>query len=248
MGHAAANGRFGWPIDLGESTLKAELVRKELGRIVAGCVVVGVMASCSQRTSEGVANTAPIPSEPIVSTRPPAPQPTQPATTTTLPGSPLQASDIPPVPILVRYQPQNADEEELLVAAQDLLPKMYVLNFDGRFVDEEYVRVFDAGLSKAWMDFERQQRKDGFDVVPGAQDRIVIESVEAVSGEYGILNTCQFDTAVTYKRSSTGVRAVSDDKKASIRFRQTLLRTLNGWRLASNEETERFPEEDLCAS
>jgi hypothetical protein len=240
--------RSGWPIDVADSTLKAEPVRRGLGRIVAGCVVVGVLASCSKKKPEGVANTAPIATEAIVSTLPPAPPTTQPAPTTTEPGSPLLASEIPPVPILVRYQPKNKDEEELLAAAQDLLPKMYPLNFDGRFVEAEYGRVFDSGLLKAWMDFERQKRADGFDVVPGKNDRIVIESVEVVSTDAGILSTCQYDTAVTYKRSADGVRAVSDDTTASIRFKQTLLRTPLGWRLSSNEESERFPEEDRCAS
>jgi hypothetical protein len=246
--YAATNAQFGWPIDLGESTLKAELVRKELGRIVAGCVVVGVMASCSQRTSEGVANTAPIPSEPIVSTRPPAPQPTQPATTTTLPGSPLQASDIPPVPILVRYQPQNKDEEELLVAAQDLLPKLYALNHDARFVQAEYSRVLTADASKVWLTERRKFRTDGRDSVPGVEDRIVIESVARVSPDSGTLNTCEFDTSVTYKRPRNGERTVDNDEVASIRYEATVVRTIDGWRIAGTRDTETFPGENRCAS
>jgi hypothetical protein len=139
-----------------------------------------------------------------VSTLPPAPQPTEPATTTTEPGSPLQASDIPPVPILVRYEPQNKDEEELLAGAQDLLSKIYVLNHDARFEEAEYLEAFDEGFAKIWMDGQRKFRADGYDSTPGNEDRVVIESVERTSPTSGVLRTCDYDTAITWKREPGG--------------------------------------------
>jgi hypothetical protein len=248
--YAATNAQFGWPIDLGDSTLKAESVRKELGRIVVGCVVVGLLASCSQRTSEGVANTAPIPTEPIVSTRPPAPQPTEPPTTTTLPGSPLQASDIPPVPILVRYKPQNADEEELLVAAQDLLPKLYPLLFDRRFVVEEHERAFTSESALEWIEQQRVSSADGIEIVPGPDSRFVLEEVLRIDATTGSLQYCEYDTATSFKRDEAGrsVLAPNGDRKSSARYDLSLVVTERGWRIDDFEQVEFFPGEDICAS
>jgi hypothetical protein len=240
--------RSRWPIDVADSTLKAEPVRRGLGWIVAGCVVVGVLASCSKKKPEGAANTAPIATEAIVSTLPPAPPTTQPAPTTTEPGSPLLASEIPPVPILVRYQPKNKGEEELLAAAQDLLPKLHALNHDSRFVEAEYLEAFTSKAAEVAVQGQRKFAAEGFDSLPGGDDRIVVESVERTSTNEGVIRSCDYDTSTTFKRNDAGLRTVDNDEKTSFRYRILLEKTPGGWRVAGDEATEVFPGEDKCAS
>ncbi len=169
-------------------------------------------------------------------------------TTTTQPGSPLQPSDVPLVEILVRYEPKNRDEEELLVAAQQLLAKLYPLTHDARFVEAEYREVYDTNAAAELIAINRKRREEGRDSMPGPEDRMVIESVTRTSTDEGVLVTCDYDTAISYKRDAQGVRSVDNDRKSSTRYTKTLVKTTDGWRVATNSIAEKFPSENVCAS
>jgi hypothetical protein len=221
--------------------------------VSVGALVVAVTVGGCARKELGVRNTAPIREETTTTPARVVTEPPTTAVTTTLAPTPVPAADPKPVgddyrgTVIVKAVPKTDLEREILNATVALLgerSKFQMLNVTERELLSEVL------VGAALTDFVERgvAVSDQLLQMPGKTDRVVIDSIVALSPDTAKAVVCEVDGTIVYVRDTAG-RFVLDDpgEISTVRWELQVVRVAEGWRIGVETGLQTIDGFDKCA-
>jgi hypothetical protein len=222
-------------------------------RRFSAAVLVLVLAGsgCSSRKPEGSSNPAPIREETrtVVSSTEVA---TTVAVTSTI-GSTALAKAAEPKPVgddymgtvIVKAVPKTDLEREILDATVSLLANRRRLQLQYTNDRELLGTVMVGQALEEYL--ARWQPGVEYVSVPGKTDRFVVDSLRETSPDSAIVEVCEVDGAISYKREPSGALGLFSDDANTVLWEFQVVRTDAGWRLGFETVVDVLDGEDKCA-
>jgi hypothetical protein len=148
--------------------------------------------------------------------------------------------------VIVKAIPKTDSEREILEATVSLLANRRRLQLQYTNDRELLGTVMVGQALEEYL--ARWQPGVEYVSVPGKTDRFVVDSLRETSPDSAIVEVCEVNGAIAYKREQSGSLVLFNDDISTVLIEYQLVRTNSGWRLGYETIVDVLDRTDQCAS